>query len=188
MAAAVWLVLVMSSVETAGAQSEATVRVSNLEEPYESQLAFLLQSYGQSFTTGNSDVTLETVRMNFAAGSDYAATPEVTVREDISGQPGSTLVTLATPTLDRDISTHEDFTVAGQRLSANTTYWVVITRSVGSGPFAVSLTNSEAESTAEEGWSLGNQVLLFSGYGWWSPSDYNIQFAVHASAAAPGGL
>ena len=189
LAIAAGLLLAVSGVEPAGAQSEATVRVSNLGQSEDSQLAFAVgQAFGQAFTTGDTDVTLEKVRMHSSASGSTAGAPEVTVRTDDSGQPGATLVTLANPTLDGDMSTHEDFAGAEERLSANTTYWVVISRPRGSGTFAFSVTQSDAESTAEQGWSLGDRFLYQSGSGWWETFDYNIRVAVFASPAEAGGL
>lgn len=193
LAVAAGLVVVVAGTEPTGAQSEPTVRVSNLGEAADAEILFSPgQSYGQAFTTGDTDVTLEKVRTYAKNNNSSRLTnpripaPGVTVRSDNSGEPGSTLVTLTNPTLDLLLSTHEDFT-GEVRLSANTTYWLVITKPNESGHFAFSVTESDQESSAE-GWSLGNRFLSQSGSGWSESFNYNFRVAVYAGPAEPGGL
>ncbi len=160
------VVLAVAGVTPAGAQSTATVRVSNLEAAETSQISpGEGQQYAQSFRTGSDSVTLEKVRLHGRTDQSNSA-PAVSIRADSSGQPGATLQVLTNPAIDSDIATFEDFTTAGYVLAANTTYWVVVHRPRGTDSFIFSVTSSASEPVVDTGWSLGNNIRIALGNGW----------------------
>ena len=125
----VLLVLVMTHASPALSQETSTVRVSNLGVEPESQIGMDNgQMNAHSFHTGDTAVTLEKVRM-YARTVRPDPPPVVTIRADDSGQPGSTLLTLTTPTFGKSTGPIPlDFTTTGFQLAADTTYWVVVLR------------------------------------------------------------
>ena len=191
LAVAMALMLVVSNIAPATAQSTATVMVSNLEEATEVRQGGRIivgegQAYAHSFHTGSTAVTLEKVRL-FLRGAGSA--PAVTIRADNSGEPGRSLHALTNPSIDSLITTHEDLTTTGYVLAADTTYWLVIHRPWGSKNirFNVSicdrLLTPEGVTTGEVGWSLGEK--LFLGLGSWKEAPMGCRrmlMAVYASA------
>ena len=191
LAVAMALMLVVSNIAPATAQSTATVMVSNLEETTEVRQGGRIivgegQAYAHSFHTGSTAVTLEKVRL-YLRGAGSA--PAVTIRADNSGLPGRSLHALTNPTIDSLITTHEDLTTTGYVLAADTTYWLVIHRPWGSKNirFNVSicdrLLTPEGVTTGEVGWSLGEK--LFLGLGSWKEAPMGCRrmlMAVYASA------
>ena len=191
LAVAMALMLVVSNIAPATAQSTATVMVSNLEEATEVRQGGRIivgegQAYAHSFHTGSTAVTLEKVRL-YLRGAGSA--PAVTIRADNSGEPGRSLHALTNPSIDSLITTHEDLTTTGYVLAADTTYWLVIHRPWGSDNirFNVSicdrLLTPEGVTTGEVGWSLGEK--LFLGLGSWKEAPMGCRrmlMAVYASA------
>ena len=191
LAVAMALMLVVSNIAPATAQSTATVMVSNLEEaPEPNQGGRIIvgegQAYAHSFHTGSTAVTLEKVRL-YLRGAGSA--PAVTIRADNSGLPGRSLHALTNPSIDSLITTHEDLTTTGYVLAADTTYWLVIHRPWGSKNirFNISicdrLSTPEGVTTGEVGWSLGEK--LFLGLGSWKEAPMGCRrmlMAVYASA------
>lgn len=194
------LMVALYNLAPVGAQSGATVRVSNLEQAEETQVAVGGgQTYAQSFHTGSVAVTLEKVRLHMRSGSGESFNPGsiITIRADSSGEPGAILHTLTSPTIDATIATHEDFTSSsGYRLAADTDYWLVMERPrQGVGPFIFSVTDSGDESTAETGWSLRDSYSFDLGTSWLELPTSSLGFdiltvrmAIYGSAAPPGGL
>ena len=183
------LMLVLSNIAPAGAQS-ATVGVSTLEAAETSQMSpGDGQQYAQSFSTGSSAVTLEKVRMHMRTEQSNP-TPAVSIRADSSGQPGATLHVLTNPSIDSSIDTSEDFTTTGYQLAANTTYWVVVHRPWRSDRFFFSVTSSDSDPAVETGWSLGDNIHIALGNGWngQTLNRWSIRMAIYTSPAQPGGL
>ena len=191
LAVAMAVMLVVSNIAPATAQSTATVMVSNLEETTEVRQGGRIivgegQAYAHSFHTGSTAVTLEKVRLYLRG---LGSAPAVTIRADNSGLPGRSLHALTNPTIDSLITTHEDLTTTGYVLAADTTYWLVIHRPWGSKNirFNVSicdrLLTPEGVTTGEVGWSLGEK--LFLGLGSWKEAPMGCRrmlMAVYASA------
>ena len=166
---ALGMALALAGVIPAGAQSTATVRVSNLEASESSPVQTSLgQQYAQSFCTGSFAVALTKVRLATRTQSPDPG-PSVTILSDRSGEPGQTVATLSNPaTFDNSISTHEDFTGSEVQLDANARYWVVVS---AQQTLVVSVTESTQE-TAEAGWSISDR--LYGDIGGWRPaSEYD---------------
>ena len=192
LAVAMALVLVVSNIAPATAQSTATVMVSNLgEAPEVRQRVTIIvgmgQAYAHSFHTGSTAVTLEKVRLYLRG---LGSAPAFTIRADSSGQPGRSLQALTNPTIDSLMSTHEDLTATGYVLAADTTYWLVLHRQWGSDNIRFSasicdrLSTPEGETTGEVGWSLGEKLFFGLGSKWQvSPLGCRrMRMAVYASA------
>ena len=192
LAVAVALVLVVSNIAPATAQSTATVMVSNLGEAPEARqhsriIVGMGQAYAHSFHTGSTAVTLEKVRLYLRG---LGSAPAVTIRADMSGQPGRSLQALTIPTIDSLITTHEDLTTTGYVLAADTTYWLVLHRQWGSDNIRIDtsicdrLLTPEGVTTGEVGWSLGESLFFGLGSSWKvSPMGCRrMRMAVYASA------
>ena len=191
LAVAMALVLVVSNIAPATAQSTATVMVSNLGEAPEVRqhsriIVGMGQAYAHSFHTGSTAVTLEKVRLYLRG---LGSAPAVTIRADNSGEPGRSLQALTNPTIDSLITTHEDLTTTGYVLAADTTYWLVLHRPWGSDNIRIDtsicdrLSTPEGVTTGEVGWSLGES--LFLGLGSWEEAPMGCRrllMAVYASA------
>ena len=182
----VLLVLVMTHASPALSQETSTVRVSNLGVEVESQIGMDNgQMNAHSFHTGDTAVTLEKVRM-YARTVRPDPPPVVTIRADDSGQPGSTLLTLTTPTFGKSTGPIPlDFTTTGFQLAADTTYWVVVRRPWNNdfctGHFIFTVASSGSGSTGETGWSLGETIFYASGSNWYRQMKYSMRMAVYAS-------
>ena len=192
LAVAMALVLVVSNIAPATAQSTATVMVSNLGEAPEARqrsriIVGMGQAYAHSFHTGSTAVTLEKVRLYLRG---LGSAPAVTIRADMSGQPGRSLQALTIPTIDSLITTHEDLTTTGYVLAADTTYWLVLHRQWGSDNIRIDtsicdrLSTPEGVTTGEVGWSLGESIFFGLGSSWKvSPIGCRrMRMAVYASA------
>ena len=191
-AVAMALVLVVSNIAPATAQSTATVMVSNLGEAPEARqrsriIVGMGQAYAHSFHTGSTAVTLEKVRLYLRG---LGSAPAVTIRADSSGQPGRSLQALTNPTIDSLITTHEDLTTTGYVLAADTTYWLVLHRQWGSDNIRIDtsicdrLLTPEGVTTGEVGWSLGESLFFGLGSRWKvAPMGCRrMRMAVYASA------
>ena len=192
LAVAMALVLVVSNIAPATAQSTATVMVSNLgEAPEVRQRSRIIvgmgQAYAHSFHTGSTAVTLEKVRLYLRG---LGSAPAVTIRADNSGEPGRSLQALTNPTIDSLITTHEDLTTTGYVLAADTTYWLVLHRQWGSDNIRIDtsicdrLLTPEGVTTGEVGWSLGENLFFGLGSSWKvAPMGCRrMRMAVYASA------
>ena len=192
LAVAMALVVVVSNIAPATAQSTATVMVSNLGEAPEVRqhsriIVGMGQAYAHSFHTGSTAVTLEKVRLYLRG---LGSAPAVTIRADNSGEPGRSLQALTNPTIDSLITTHEDLTTTGYVLAADTTYWLVLHRPWGSDNIRIDtsicdrLSTPEGVTTGEVGWSLGESLFFGLGSSWKvAPMGCRrMRMAVYASA------
>ena len=195
------LMLVMTDITPAGAQSTATVRVSNMDQPIAgAENLYFGQMRAQAFCTSNVPVTLDKVRMYTRSfhkrpnSPGYAGTlaPSVSIRSDVSRRPGPVLHTLTNPSsIDETFDTAEDFTSSGYELAANTTYWLTVYRPDNTGHIQFANTLSTAEdSDTESGWSLGDSILAEYGMSydapWETPDEpYVISMAIYATGGAP---
>ena len=171
--------------KTAEATTAAAVAVgflvSNLEQASAgaSPLNSANAALGQSFRTGNSAATLTGVRL-LARLNDNAS---VSLRANSSGQPASSGTALAQPggltSTAPSLSQEYVFTASGNgiALTANTTYWVVITGN-GGRPFR---TMSD-DQTNVPGWSMGNAYSTYNGSAWSSDSDsHSMKMAIEGT-------
>ena len=195
------LMIVMTDITPAGAQSTATVRVSNMDQPIAgAENLYFGQMRAQAFCTSNVPVTLDKVRMYTRSfhkrpnSPGYAGTlaPSVAIRSDVSRRPGPVLHTLTNPSsIDETFDTAEDFTSSGYELAANTTYWLTVYRPDNTGHIQFANTLSTAEdSDTESGWSWGDSILAEYGMSydapWETPDEpYVISMAIYATGGAP---
>ena len=192
---AVTLMFVLSDITSAGAQSTATVRVSNLAEEESTQTPVGSgQGYGQALCTGDTASTLEKVRVRMNGKS--GATPKMTIHTDASGKPGKRVHSLTSPTIEPPKPLSEgpmpsaDFTSAGYALAASTIYWVVVTNSWPGRAFTFSTVASPDEDPdTHAGWAIGDQYLLGLGKRWIDPSRPGkrsiMRMAIYASGDTP---
>ena len=184
------VVLALAGGTPAGAQSTATVRVSNLEAAETSQISLGEgQQYAQSFCTGPFAVALTKVRLAMRSTSGPNPVPSVTIHADRSGEPGQTVATLSNPTtFDNTISANEDFTSSGVTLEANARYWLVLS---AQDLLVFGVTESRHEFSAA-GWSMGDKMSHRGNAGWRPafvsakrPNRYRMRMAVYASGDTP---
>ena len=120
----------------------------------------------QAFTTGSNSggysLTKVVIASNLGAAPDFT----VSVHENDSGAPGTSLGTLTNPTLPATGETaNYEFTHSGIDLAASTTYFIVVDASTSSAAYVINNTNSDAEDTGgATGWSIGDSSL-YRGFG-----------------------
>ena len=116
---------------------------------------------GQPFTTGNDRYILTSVK--FKARKEAGVTPNtvVSMREDVSGKPSSTvLYTLTGSPITATTATDYTYTPPpNATLKANTTYWIVFQTSAGS----VQLRRPSSSGSSERvgsGWSINTRHFI----------------------------
>ena len=120
----------------------------------------------QAFTTGSNSggysLTKVVIESSLGADADFT----VSVHENDSGAPGTSLGTLTKPTLPATDTTGDyEFTHSGIDLAVSTTYFIVVDVSTSNGAFTIWNTNSDAEDTGgATGWSIGDSSL-YRGFG-----------------------
>ena len=118
----------------------------------------------QAFTTGSNSggysLTKVVINSLLGLGADFT----VSVHENDSGAPGTSLGTLTNPTLPAT-NTREDyeFTHSGIDLAASATYFIVVDVGASSTNYLIYNTSSDAEDTGgATGWSIGDSSLYRS--------------------------
>ena len=181
------------------AQSDETLRVSNLDQPKDRMIVVMGgQQWAQSFCTGTVATNLTKVSMKSAfndwtSGSPpvvgTSAVPVLTIRTDNSGVPGPVVHTLTNPNFDTDLDTAEDFTSGGYALSASTRYWLTVQRPESSHNvrFLISETlSADEDSDSKPGWGIGERVLANKSGSWTEDTwPTSMKMAVYASGDAP---
>ena len=118
----------------------------------------------QAFTTGSNSggysLTKVVINSLLGLGADFT----VSVHENDSGAPGTSLGTLTNPTVpDASPAADHEFTHSGIDLAASTTYFIVVDVGASSTSYLIYNTNSDAEDTGgATGWSIGDSSLYRS--------------------------
>ena len=139
--------------------------ISNLDQSRAGGGAFT-NDQAQAFTTGSNSggysLTKVVIESSLGADADFT----VSVHENDSGAPGTSLGTLTKPTLPATDTTGDyEFTHSGIDLAASTTYFIVVDVSTSNGAFTIWNTGSDAEDTGgATGWSIGDSSL-YRGFG-----------------------
>ena len=139
--------------------------ISNLDQSRAGGGVFT-NDQAQAFTTGSNSggysLTKVVIESSLGADADFT----VSVHQNDSGAPGTSLGTLTKPTLPATDTTGDyEFTHSGIDLAASTTYFIVVDVSTSSGLFTIWNTNSDAEDTGgATGWSIGDSSL-YRGFG-----------------------
>ncbi len=120
----------------------------------------------QAFTTGSNSGGYSLTKVVLHSRLGVAADFTVSVHENDSGAPGTSLGTLTNPTLPATGETaNYEFTHSGIDLAASTTYFIVVDVSASSASYVINNTNSDAEDTGgATGWSIGDSSL-YRGFG-----------------------
>ena len=120
----------------------------------------------QAFTTGSNSGGYSLTKVVIDSLLSLAADFTVSVHENDSGAPGTSLGTLTKPTLPATGQAAEyEFTHSGIDLAASTTYFIVVDSSASSASHIIYNTNSDAEDTGgATGWSIGDSSL-YRGFG-----------------------
>lgn len=126
--------------------------------------------WGVSFTTGNNNTTLLTIALDILTPATSSF--QVDVYDNSSLTPGNFLGNLSGSTTANSICT---YTTSGINLSANTTYWLVMSDPAGSDIGMV----YNPTSTSTDGWTTG--PLVFNpgdtwrqfGQGWVPLMEFN---------------
>ena len=171
LAAVAVLALAASLVMTpapAEAQSNVTL-VSNLATSLGSTTNVLAGGshprYASTFTTGpaGGGYGLALVRVYMGIGNSGSRTPDVAIHSDSNGVPGQRLFALDPPDALAGTPDFAPFGAPpGTRLTANTTYWVVVGTS--SGDVRLVLTDADGELPGKQpGWSIGDSLVSMSG-------------------------
>ena len=139
--------------------------ISNLDQSRAGGGVFT-NDQAQAFTTGSNSggysLTKVVIESSLRDDADFT----VSVHENDSGAPGTSLGTLTKPTLPAtDTTADYEFTHSGIDLAASTTYFIVVDVSTSNGLFTIWNTNSDAEDTGgATGWSIGDSSL-YRGFG-----------------------
>ena len=139
--------------------------ISNLDQSRAGGGVFT-NDQAQAFTTGSNSggysLTKVVIESSLGADADFT----VSVHENDSGAPGTSLGTLTKPTLPATDTTGDyEFTHSGIDLAASTTYFIVVDVSTSNGAFTIWNTGSDAEDTGgATGWSIGDSSL-YRGFG-----------------------
>ena len=155
-ALAVLAVLATAAPEQAAAQTVTTF-ISNTGQGADvtSQLP-----RATAFTTGTGTYTLSSValRLGTHAGTP---TPLVQIYGDASGNPGTLVATMTNPAPHVNNPLDIYTAPANTTLAASTTYWLVTSNSaedLGTGLGVTTHTNTNLDSGAAAGWSIGNAL------------------------------
>ena len=135
--------------------------VSNIGQSNTGASNFIARDIAQAFTTGpnSTGYTLESVGIDFFYDAVTPPTHTVSIWTESSGSPGSSLGSLTNPA--SFVTGVNDYTTTGIRLSADTTYFIVMDSISGSGDFESYSTTSDAEdSGAAAGWSIDDDSLF----------------------------
>ena len=120
----------------------------------------------QAFTTGSNSGGYSLTKVVIASSLNASANFTVSVHENDSGAPGTSLGTLTNPTLPATGEAgNYEFTHSGIDLVASTTYFIVVDVSTSSSFNIIHNTDSDAEDTGgATGWSIGDSSL-YRGFG-----------------------
>ena len=120
----------------------------------------------QAFTTGSNSGGYSLTKVVINSSLGVAADFTVSVHENDSGAPGTSLGTLTKPTLPASAAAGSyEFTHSGIDLAASTTYFIVVDSNTSSASFIIYNTGSDAEDTGgATGWSIGDSSL-YRGFG-----------------------
>ena len=141
-------------------------------------------AYATQFRTGAEPegYKLHAVRMEISAPSTVNFS--VSIYKDSSDSPGEILDhgDLTNPTsIDEDLSTREEFTASTPLpLSASTTYWVVISRTSGTGVPTFTTAARNAATVGLPGWVLGESKTRTSPSTSWTDFGGDLQIEVLA--------
>ena len=155
------LLLVVAALAAGPAAAQTTITlVSNTGQTNLGVGALETFDQAQAFTTGDhaAGYTLTGVDIAFFAVAAAAVSPDVSIRIDNSGSPGTSLGDLTGPaTLVANAV--NAYTTAGIDLAANTTYFLLLDSSVA-GQLDVRNTDSDNEdSGGQSGWSIADGSL-----------------------------
>ena len=160
----------------------ANVLVSNLHESLHLRLWLFRDGdfVAQAFTTGPNPAgyALESADVNIDEAPNSSGNVTVTIREDSSGNPGSTIV--ATLTNPSNVTTKGTRRFSAPKeivLLANTTYWLHVQRN--SGSFSTTTTRSRNERGAP-GWSIADTTRDAD-----STSRFSTRIAINGRAVTP---
>ena len=171
LAAVAVLALTASLVMTpapAEAQSNVTL-VSNLDVSFGLISSVLAGGshprYASTFTTGpaGGGYGLALVKVYMSIGDSGSRTPDVAIHRDSNGAPGQRLFALDPPDLLFGAPSFTTFRAPpDSKLTANTTYWLVVGTS--SGDVRLVLTDADGELPGNRpGWSIGDDLVSMSG-------------------------
>ena len=137
----------------------SAIAVSNTGKGNSGTITIGSNDYAQAFTTGSSTsgYDFDSVVLDLGNAATGSGTLTVTVRDDASGDPSSTvLYTLTNPTSIQG-NTPNTFTApANASLDGDSTYWVVATYSADSGGqnwWRTNISNG-VDSSSAAGWSI----------------------------------
>lgn len=168
------------------ASASAQVTVSNLANDIGTSMLISTSNYtavAVSFTTDSATYSLTSVTLHMG-GSNTSSPLTVSIYNDNSGLPGSSLTTLsgANPTSSGNYT----FTSTGLALSANTTYWVAAATS-GSGQYDWDATADLSQSnTGGATWTIGDSTQLFYSGSWGTITVSGMMSVTATAVPEPG--
>ena len=121
---------------------------------------------------------LNTVTLLLSASSGGQA--QLSLYSDDGLRPGNLIGTLVSPGSYSSTAAHTAFAGTGNALSANSTYWIVLSSLNGQFNWAWTLDNTGTGSGFQHAWALSSDA----GQTWFSSDIYPLQFSVSADAVA----
>ena len=143
------------------------------------------------FTTGSNPngYTVSQVRLPISVAA-ASITPVVSIYSDVSGSPGASIKTLTNPSITVSSSTapEAEFGADDYKLTANTTYWIVVENPDTSLLLRTSTTVEDSEDAGgAPNWSIGNVSRVRSTGGTFSDlfASRVMQIAVKGALVPP---
>ena len=173
----------------AQAQTEITL-VSTIGQDNAGDTGQFTNDHAQAFTTGTDTAgyTLTGVDIHlFIAGSQRAGLT-VTINNDSSGSPGTSLGTLTNPATTPATTGVYSWTTTGIDLAASTTYFVVIDSTQNSNDGVRQTDSDDEDSGNAAGWSVGDSSFFRSrtSTGGWSSWGQTKEIRIKGFAKGSG--
>lgn len=159
----------------------ATTLSDNLTQPSGYTEVVTPSTYvASSFGTGSYDSMLKTV--DLLANIDPATVPVVSLYSDNSGQPGSYVGQLLSPTSYTNTLQVVAFGGNQLPLAGNSTYWIVAQAASGTGSYEWAYSNTDLGSGSgfQHTWSISYDA----GADWFTSNTLPMQMAVQDSSTA----
>lgn len=174
--------LLLSAFAASAAQA-SVVGVSSLGNFYNSNQGFSQNDIANSFTTGSTGQTLDSVDVLLTVYAGNTADFTATLYTDNgSNRPGTVLGTGGTVSLNAGNNqlVNFDFASQGISLAAGTTYWFALYSSNKDNSLWAK--TSDLSETELAGWSIADIHRAISSSGWGTVSPSDVMFAVNVSA------
>ena len=135
-----------------------------------------------SFTIGGNPVVLEGVHLRLAADTGAELRVSIYSHDSAESLPDSRLLVFTNPSaMDDSVDSVEEFTIGLTKLSATTTYWLVVERVSGEEEAVLAYTTSGAE-TSDHGVEIGPETYTELNEAWAPGTNDIVMFGLLGKA------